>query len=402
MKHLRIVLAVAIMAFAAFGFAAAQDATSTPLPPATVVPEATIVPEATAAPDTGSADAPSPFMGIQFEAYDHGVEVTAVLPGSPADAAGFEVGDVVRAIDGVEISEDNVRDVVQGYAVGDTVTVDVMREGLMMTLAVTLGEAPTDNVVIPGRRENLPRFEMFQVERPRLGITIGAGETGVVVNEVEAGSAAEAAGIETGDVITAINDEAVATPQEAVDAVAQAVDDAAVGEFDVTVTVSRGEEELDIVATLVKPETFAIPAIPDLPGLGGRGREGRGFNFGPGMGGFSITPREGEDGAFDLVVPFRPENPEAMTDAAIEALADLGIRVVPREGDDGLFDLYVPTDTLGDLDGGFILPHLEMFRGMMPEGFRFRFDGPMGRNFEFELPDVLIPTVPAPDGEGTA
>ena len=76
MKHLRIVFAVAIMAFAAFGFAAAQDATATPLPQATTVPDATAAPEteATAVPETGTTEAgPSPFMGILFEGAEFGV-----------------------------------------------------------------------------------------------------------------------------------------------------------------------------------------------------------------------------------------------------------------------------------------------------------------------------------------
>jgi membrane-associated protease RseP (regulator of RpoE activity) len=401
MRHLRIVLAVAIMAFAAFGFAAAQDATSTPLPE-TAAPEATTVPEATTAPETDTTDAtPAPFMGILFEAADQGVLVIDILAGSPAEDAGIEVGDVVTAINGEAVTQDTVRSVLAGFAVGDTVTVDVTRGEESLSLDVTLGEEP-ESFEFRGRGDRTPRFEMFEIERPRLGIGIGDSETGVIVNEVAEGSPAEAAGVLVGDIITAINNEAVATPQEAAEAVGQAITNAVVGEFDVTVTVTRGEETLDLVATLVKPEIPAIPAIPDMPGFGGRGRDDRGFGpgMGFGMGGFNLVPREGEEGAFDLVVPFRPENPEAMTDDAIAALADLGIRIVPREGDEGLFDLYVPAETLGEMEGGFILPHLDMFRGMMPDGFHFRFDGPMGRGFE--IPDMLIPTVPAPEGEGEA
>jgi S1-C subfamily serine protease len=486
MRHLRIVLAVAIMAFAAFGFAAAQDATSTPLPE-TAAPEATTIPEATVVPETEATEIePSVYMGIQFDAADHGVQVIAVAADSPAEAAGILVGDVVNAINGTEVSEDDVREIVQGFAVGETVTVELTRDGEVMSLDVTLAEAPAEAAPSPfmgilfeaadegvlvidilagspaeaagievgdvvtaingeavtqdtvrsilasfavgdtvtldvrrgeeslsldvvlgeepltpqfrGRGDRTPRFEMFEVERPRLGIGIDDSETGVIVNEVAEGSPAEAAGVLVGDIVTAINGEAVATPQEAAEAVAQAIATAVVGEFDVTVTVTRGEESLDLVATLVKPEMPVIPAIPDMPGFGGRGRDDRGF--GPGMGGFNLIPREGEEGAFDLVVPFRPADPAAVTDEVIAALADLGIRIVPREGDEGQFDLYVPAETLGEMEGGFILPHLDMFRGMMPEGFEFHFDGPMGRGFE--IPDVLIPTVPAPEGEGSA
>lgn len=408
MRHLRIVLAVAIMAFAAFGFAAAQDATSTPLPPtvapeSTAVPEATSVPDASESPEAGSAVAPSPFIGILFEAADNGVLVIDVLADSPAEVAGLEVDDVVTAINGETVAQDTIRGILAGFAIGDTITVEVTRGDETLSLDVTLGESP-DTLVFRGPGDRTPRFEMFQVERPRLGINIGDNENGVIVNEVEEGSAAESAGIEVGDIITAINNEAVATPQEAAEAVGQAIANAVPGEFDVTVTVTRGEETLDLVATLVKPEMPMIPAIPDMPGFDGRGRDDRGFGFGPGMGmgGFNLIPREGEEGAYDLVVPFRPANPEAMTDEAIAALGELGIRVVPREGDEDLFDLYVPAETLGDMEGGFIVPHMDMFRGMMPDGFHFRFDGPMGRGFNFAIPDALIPTLPAPETDGSA
>ena len=386
MKHLRIVLTVAVMAFAAFGYAAAQDATATPLPE-------TAAPEATAVPETGTTDAaPSPFMGIQFDAAENGVVVVAVASGSPAETAGIQAGDIVTAINGQAVTEDTVRETVQGFAVGDTVTVDLTRGEESLSLDVTLVEAPAD-VLIPGRGQGMPGFEMFDVERPRLGISIGDSETGVVVNEVAEGSPAQAAGLQVGDIVTAINGEAVATPEEAAGAVAQAIATAVAGEFDVTVSVTRGEESLELVATLVKPET---PAIPDMPGFGGPGRNGRGFG-GMGMGGFNLVPREGEEGAFDLVVPFRPADPAAVTDDVTAALADLGIRIVPREGEDGLFDLYVPAETLGETEGGFILPHLDMFQGMMPDGFEFHFGGPMGRGFNFE-----IPAEPTPQGDGSA
>jgi len=372
MKHLRIFLAVAVMAFGAFGYVAAQDATATPLP---------------------ETAAPSPFMGIQFDAADHGVQVIAVAAGSPAETAGIEAGDLVTGINGQAVTEDTVREIVQGFAVGDTVTVDVTRGDESMSLEVVLGKAPAD-VLIPGRGQRMPHFEMFDVERPRLGIGIGDSETGVIVNEVAEGSPAEVAGVLVGDIVTAINNEAVATPQEAAQAVAQAIATAAGGEFDVTISVTRGEESLDLVATLVKPE---MPAMPDMPGFGGRGRGGQGFGgMGMGMGGFNLIPREGEEGAFDLVVPFRPADPAAVTDEVTAALADLGIRILPREGEEGLFDLYVPAETLGEMEGGFILPHMEMFRGMMPDGFEFHFGGPMGRGFGFD-----IPTTPAPEGQGS-
>src|SRR5690606_27860236 len=155
---------------------------------------------------------------------------------------------------------------------GDTVTVDVTRDEESLSLDVTLAEAPAD--MLPGRDNPMPRLERFEIERPRLGLGIADNENGVLVTEVETGSPAEAAGVLVDDVVTAINGEIVATPQEAAEAVGQAIANAVPGEFDVTISVTRGEESLDLVATLVKPE---MPMIPDMPGFGGRGRDDRGF-----------------------------------------------------------------------------------------------------------------------------
>lgn len=384
MKQLRIVFAAAMMALAAFSVASAQDATATPAP-------VTEMPAATAAPEMATPEATNPaYMGIQFEAADTGVMVVQVMPDSPAESAGLMAGDIVTAINGVAVTEANAREIIQGFAVGDSITAAVTRDAESLSLKVVLGEMPAE-LMLP---EIMPRMEMRQMARPRLGISIGESENGVIVNDVEAGSPAEAAGLLAGDIITAINDVTVATPQEAAEAVAQAVNEAAVGAFNVTVNVTRGDETLALTATVVKPEMPRIPEMRDF------GRRGPNFD-GMGMGGFAIVPREGEEGAYDLSVPFRPADPAAVTEEVTGALAALGIRIVPREDQDGLFDLYVPAESLGETEGGFILPHLQMFEGMLPDGFEFHFGGPMGRGFNFEIPHGMMPTEAAPAGESS-
>ena len=70
-----------------------------------------------------------------------GVRVQQVMPGSAAEAAGIQAGDVVVAFDGEPVTD------LRGYsallkarAPGDRVTVTVLRDGAERTVSTTLGE----------------------------------------------------------------------------------------------------------------------------------------------------------------------------------------------------------------------------------------------------------------------
>uniref|UniRef100_A0A831X8I0 PDZ domain-containing protein n=1 Tax=Thermorudis peleae TaxID=1382356 RepID=A0A831X8I0_9BACT len=100
-----------------------------------------------------------PYLGITYEPItprqalagdlpvDHGVLVTAVEPGSPADQAGVRNGDIITSLNGQAINGDHplVNELFR-YRPGDTVTVEVFRPstGETLTLQVQLGERPAD------------------------------------------------------------------------------------------------------------------------------------------------------------------------------------------------------------------------------------------------------------------
>lgn len=100
-----------------------------------------------------------PYLGITYEPItprqalagdlpvDHGVLVTAVEPGSPADQAGVRDGDIITALNGQAIDGDHplVNELFR-YRPGDTVTIEVFRPstGETLTLRVQLGERPAD------------------------------------------------------------------------------------------------------------------------------------------------------------------------------------------------------------------------------------------------------------------
>ena len=70
---------------------------------------------------------------------DEGAFVTEVVPGSAADEAGLEAGDVIVAIDGDEVTESTqVRERILDKEPGDTVEITIIREGEEQTVEATL------------------------------------------------------------------------------------------------------------------------------------------------------------------------------------------------------------------------------------------------------------------------
>jgi regulator of sigma E protease len=111
-----------------------------------------------------------------------------VAPGSPAAKAGWKPGDRLVEINGEEVdSTDQVARVTRQHA-GEEITVLIERRGQIVTTRLT-------------PRENPPEGQ------GRVGITMDSRFVGdLFVEGVAAGSAAEAAGLQTGDLIVSIND----------------------------------------------------------------------------------------------------------------------------------------------------------------------------------------------------
>ena len=74
-----------------------------------------------------------------------GVEVEEVTPGGPAQRAGLRSGDVVRSVDGSTVSEpDDITGALDGKQPGDSVTVEVERDGQSQQFDITLGTRPAN------------------------------------------------------------------------------------------------------------------------------------------------------------------------------------------------------------------------------------------------------------------
>lgn len=73
-----------------------------------------------------------------------GAVITEVVPGTGAEEAGLELGDVVISLDGVIVQGiDDLAAQVRAHRPGDTVTVVLIRDGEEMSIEVTLSVRPT-------------------------------------------------------------------------------------------------------------------------------------------------------------------------------------------------------------------------------------------------------------------
>ncbi len=140
-----------------------------------------------------------------------GAAITDVTDGSPAEKAGLKPGDVVIGVDGRTVDDNNdLSRYIASKAPGDTVRLQVVRDGEERPVSVTLGTFPeqggeeSDAEQASGKAElgmtlrNLIPDIAERLEMPRTS-------KGVVVMDVEAGENAEDAGLQRGDVIVSIN-----------------------------------------------------------------------------------------------------------------------------------------------------------------------------------------------------
>jgi putative serine protease PepD len=84
------------------------------------------------------------YVGVELNSSSSGgAQVSRVQPGSPADSAGLQPGDVITAIDGKAISstEQFIEDV-DNYAPGNTITLLVNRSGHNAQIKLKLGARP--------------------------------------------------------------------------------------------------------------------------------------------------------------------------------------------------------------------------------------------------------------------
>jgi len=167
------------------------------------------------------------WLGVQIQALtddmartyrmkdNRGALISDVTSDSPAEKAGLKADDVVVGVDGKGIEDNSdLSRYIASKSPGTTVSLRVLRGAAEQTIAVTLGTFPEETADADegaGHRgqlgmtlRNLTPDMADRLELPRTS-------KGVVVTAVEAGDAAEEAGLARGDVIVSVNGSAIAS-----------------------------------------------------------------------------------------------------------------------------------------------------------------------------------------------
>jgi predicted metalloprotease with PDZ domain len=244
----------------------------------------------------------APFLGVAFDSTADQI-VIQVMRRSPAAIAGLRDGDIITAVNGEAITPATITEVIGTFAPNDVITVTIEREGESMDVEVTLGTRTTiiqmgNGQMIPpmnGEMMMPPMGQMFEMmpfgqnggmgfgmmkpDQGRLGVLFlnidanlatekGLSVTeGALITAVDPESPAEAAGLLADDIITAVNGEPVDEERTLADRmIAYEAGDV------VTFTVLRGDETLDIEATLGQHEQRLFGdmrgMMPDMRGQG--------------------------------------------------------------------------------------------------------------------------------------
>ncbi len=163
-----------------------------------------------------------------------GALVARVLPDSPAEAAGLQVGDVILTFNGMDVPRSSALPPLVGRTrVGAPAEVEVLRGGERVTLEVTIAELPPDDELAsrapsepPARPDTASLLGMELEPVPQeIRDALNLDEGGVVVAQVSEGPAREAR-IQRGDVLVMINNQRIESPQhfsELVDALPRGV-----------------------------------------------------------------------------------------------------------------------------------------------------------------------------------
>jgi serine protease Do len=224
---------------------------------------------------------PGSSIGSTVRDSDSGVVVQEVRGESPASRAGMKEGDVVTEFDGERTrSAAQFTRLVRETAPGKTVKIAVLRSGMPTTMDIVPETRDSDDIRVPNltreferKLQVLPRDFSFDFDfadpafnrdsSRRLGVMVTplsdqlaayfGVKQGVLISEVAAGSAGEAAGLRAGDVITTVKGQAISSSDDVVREL-RAVESGT----SVEIRVVRNHKELALTAKMPeRTRTFA-------------------------------------------------------------------------------------------------------------------------------------------------
>jgi serine protease Do len=193
-----------------------------------------------------------------------GALVAETVPNGPAAKAGLKPGDVITSVDGKSVT--NPRDLalaISEIKPGDAAHVSYKRDGKDDTTAITVEKMPSNAQAAfnqgPGSNDhaatNKPELGLTLApltETDRQQLNLSMSTKGAVVANVTPNSAADEAGLRSGDVVVGVGSAVVASPGDAVAAIHKAEAQNAKA---VALRVMRGNQALFVAVPLSKAKT---------------------------------------------------------------------------------------------------------------------------------------------------
>ena len=173
-----------------------------------------------------------------------GALVSSVEKGSPADKAGLQSGDVIRKVNGQPIVSSGDLPAIIGLAApGDTVKLDIWRQGSAKEITARLANADEKAAQVASRKESPGQGKLGLALRPlqpeekqEAGI-----DTGLLVQQ--ASGPAALAGVQAGDVLISINGVPVKNIEQVRSVVAKS-------DKSVALLIQRGEAKIFVPVNL--------------------------------------------------------------------------------------------------------------------------------------------------------
>ncbi len=199
---------------------------------------------------------PRTFLGVACkESEKNGATVVEVTKGSAAEAAGLMKGDIITRINDQKVDNPKrLTEIVRGYKPGDKVKLAYLRAGKEQTATAALQVSKGGGMAYNYQFGNPEQFRMLQDmtlknhllfgdESPKIGLQVQDAEDGkgVTILSVDDSSAAQKAGLKTGDQITALDGETVKDAEDLADKVGDAHD-----KISIKATILRSGTSQDI------------------------------------------------------------------------------------------------------------------------------------------------------------
>ena len=90
----------------------------------------------------------TPWSGIKTKKHANGLEIISVEKNSPAWQAGLTLGDIIVAVDGLRMADNDLTKRIKNFKAQDKVSVSFFRRDQLMDKTVTLGSVPASKLKI--------------------------------------------------------------------------------------------------------------------------------------------------------------------------------------------------------------------------------------------------------------